>query len=154
MKTRRQKLWVVIADGEHARVVTPAPAKQFATMLALDSVTAHKRSVDLGSDRPGRGQESATTTRHASQPRHDPHELAEQAFVRDVAHQLDEHAASGDFDRLVLVAPTRALHELRTAIGGEVRGLLVGTLAKDLVNVPDHALYPHLEAWWDTEAAS
>jgi protein required for attachment to host cells len=127
----------------------PAPSKQFATTLALDSVAAHKRSGDLVSDRPGRGQESATTTRHAIEPRHDPHELAEQAFVRDVARQLDEHGAGGDYDRLVLVAPTRALNNLRSAISADTRARVAGTLAKDLVNVPDHALYPHLEKWWE-----
>jgi len=153
MVKKPEQLWVVIADGEHARVVVPAPARQFATTLALDSATAHKRSADLVSDRPGRGQESASTTRHAIEPRHDPHELAEQAFVRDVARQLDEHAAGGEFDRLVLVAPTRALNNLRSAIGAVAQARLAGTLAKDLVNVPDHALYAHLEAWWEAPSA-
>jgi protein required for attachment to host cells len=153
MNTKPEKLWVVIADGEHARVVTPTAAKQFATTLALDSAMAHKRSVDLGSDRPGRAQESATTTRHAIQPRYDPHALAEQAFVREVAHQLDEHAASSDFDRLVLVAPARALNDLRAAMGAEAQARLAGTLAKDLVNVPDHALYAHLDRWWEAPGA-
>ena len=153
MKKKPEKLWVVIADGEHARVVTPAPAKQFATALALDSAAAHKRSADLASDRPGRTQESAGTTRHAIQPRHDPHELAEQAFVREVAHQLDEHAASGEFDRLVLVAPARALNGLRAAMGAQTQARIAGTLAKDLVKVPDHALYAHLENWWEAPGA-
>ncbi len=150
---KAEKLWVVIADGEHARVVMPAPAQQFATTLALDSAAAHKRSAELVSDRPGRGHESATTTRHAIAPRHDPHELAEQAFVREVARQLDEHAAGGEFDRLVLVAPTRALNNLRSAIGANARARLAGTLAKDLVKVPDHTLYAHLEAWWEAPPA-
>jgi protein required for attachment to host cells len=153
MGTKGDKLWIVIADGEHARVVMPAAAKQFVTALALDSATAHKRSADLASDRPGRAQESASTTRHAIQPRHDPHALAEQVFVREVARQLDEHAAAGEFDRLVLVAPDRALNDLRAAIGGKARVRIEGTLAKDLVNVPDHGLYPHLETWWEAPRA-
>ena len=148
MANTGEKLWVVIADGEHARVVTPAAASQFKATLALDSVAAHKRSLDLGSDRPGRAQESATTTRHAIEPKHDPHELAKRDFLREVARQLDEHAAQHDFDRLVLVAPDRALNDLRSALGNDARAKLAGTLNKDLVNVPDHALYSHLETWW------
>ena len=38
----------------------PAAANQFKTMLALDSVAAHKRSLGLGSNRPGQAQESAS----------------------------------------------------------------------------------------------
>ena len=126
--------------------MTPAPGNQFKTALALDSAAAHKRSVDLGSDRPGRTQESATATRHAVQPKHDPHELAKQDFLREVARQLD--AAGAEFDALVLVMPDRALGEVRDALGTEARGKVKGELAKDLVNVPDHLLYPHLEQWW------
>jgi protein required for attachment to host cells len=148
MPKKRERLWVVIADGEHARVVLPAPADQFKTTLALDSATAHKRSLDLGSDRPGRQQESATTTRHAIAPKHDPHELAKHDFLREVARQLDEHATAGEFDRLLLVAPARALSDLRAALGGAARAKLAGTIEKDLVNVPDHALHAHLESWW------
>jgi protein required for attachment to host cells len=148
MANKGEKLWVVIADGEHARVVMPAAANQFKTTLALDSAAAHKRSLDLGSDRPGRQQESASTTRHAITPKHDPHELAKHDFLREVARQLDEHAAQRDFDRLVLVAPDRALNDLRAALGNDARARLAGALDKDLVNIPDHALYSHLESWW------
>jgi protein required for attachment to host cells len=148
MAKRGEKLWLVIADGEHARVVMPAPANQFKTTLALDSATAHKRSIDLGSDRPGRTQESATTTRHAIAPKHDLHELAKHDFLREVARQLEEHAAQREFDHLVLVAPARALTDLRAALGSSARAKLSGAIEKDLVNVPDHSLHTHLETWW------
>ena len=148
---KSERLWVVIADGEHARVVTAAPANQFKTALALDSVTAHKPSRDLGSDRPGRAQESATATRHAVQPKHDPHELAKQDFLHEVARQLDAHAA--EFDALVLAAPDRALNELRGALAAPIRAKLRGEVAKDLVNVPDHQLFSHLQQWWEAPEA-
>ena len=112
---KHERVWVVIADGEHARLVTPAPAKQFKSTTALDLVSAHKHSRDLGTDRPGRTQESASATRHAIEPKHDPHELAKQDFLREVAREID--AAHGEFDALVLVAPDRARVELRDALG-------------------------------------
>jgi protein required for attachment to host cells len=149
VKRKADKLWLVIADGEHGRVGVSAPGKQFVTTLALDTATAHKRSADLVSDRPGRAQESATT-RYAIAPRHDPHAMAEQALAREVARQFDGHAVGRAFDRLVLVAPTRVLSNLRAAISTGAQTRLAGTLAKDLVKVPDHALYAHLEAWWGT----
>jgi protein required for attachment to host cells len=148
MANKREELWVVIADAEHARVVVPPETRQFKTTLALDSAMAHKRSLDPRSDRPGRSQESASATRHAIQPKHDPHGLAKHDFLREVAHQVDEHATAHEFDRLVLVAPARALNDLRAALGSTARAKLTGAIETDLVNVPDHALYPHLESWW------
>jgi protein required for attachment to host cells len=148
MTSRRDsRLWVLIADGEHARVVAPTPfVDSFASVEGLDSLMAHRRSSDLGTERPGRVHESASTTRHAIEPRHDLHREAKHAFSVEVAAQMEAQAA--DFDRLVVVAPPRALHDLRAALGPASAAKLVATLERDLVNVPDGDLGPHLVEWW------
>jgi len=148
--TRTQPLvWVVIADGEHARVVTPtASTGQFATVLSLDSVTAHQRTSDLVSEGAGRVHESASSTRHGVVARTDPHDAAKLAFLREIAATIDGHASRHAFDRLVLAAPAHALHDLREALGQDATAKLVGTLHKDLVKTPDHDLIPHLAEWW------
>ena len=138
-----------MADGEHARVVSPVVAhQQFATQIAFDSTTAHLRAHDLGTDRPGRTFESTGTLRHAITPRQDPHQAAKHDFVVQVAHQVNAQAETNVFDRLVLVAPGRALHDLREALTPHARGKMVGTLEKDLTKVPDHELTGHLAEWW------
>ncbi len=142
------RLWVVIADGEHARFVARDPhARTLRTVRTVDSATAGERSHDLGSDRPGRSFESAASAHHAVQPKHDPHLLAKQAFVADIARQVNEAAAAGEFDHLVVVAPSHALGELRDGLGEAARKTLVGTLGKDLVKTPDHELPEHLAEW-------
>jgi protein required for attachment to host cells len=139
--------WLIVADGEHARAVTPTVAQgQFGTVLSFDSVTAHMASRDLGTERLGRVHESASTTRHSIVPRQDPHTAAKHDFMREVASQVAFHVDK--FDRLVLVAPDHALHDLRDALGESPRAKIVGTLAKDLTKVPDHDLMPHLSEWW------
>ncbi len=144
-----ERLWVLIADGEHARVVTPVVAAgQFATVVAFDSENAHLRSSDMGTDRPGRVHESASTTRHAIAPRSDPHANAKRHFIGEVAKYIDEHAGLGAFTRLVLVAPPHALHDLREAIGKPAQAKVVGSLNHDLVKVSDHDLTSHLKEWW------
>ena len=84
--TKQPVTWVVIADGEHARIVV---AKQkeasYVTLREFTSQTAHASAHELGDDRPGRTQESATTVRHAIQPRIDQHEQGKQEFAREVA---------------------------------------------------------------------
>ncbi len=150
-----KKVWVLVADGEHARVVVPtAPHGQFATSFALDSATAHLMSHDLGSERPGRVNERASTTRHAITPRQDPHTAAKHKFALEVAKQVSSHAEAGDFDRLVLVAPGHTLHDLREALSAAARARIVGELGLDLTKTPDHELASHLAQWWVRPAAT
>jgi protein required for attachment to host cells len=141
------KLCILIADGEHARFVGRDADNGLHTISSFDSATAHLASRDLGSDRPGRAHESATASRHAVAPRHDPHDLEKAKFALFVARQVDEVAASGAFDALLLVAPARALGEIDEALDRRSATMVVGRLAKDLVKVPDHELGPHLAEW-------
>jgi len=143
----RPNLCIVIADGEHARFVAPAPKKAFHTRQSLDSPAAHQKTSDLGTERPPRSMESATGTRHALTPKHDLHELEKEKFARRVAREIDEACARHDFDGFVLVAPVGTLQEIRDALGAGAAAKLAGELRKDLVKVPDHALAPHLGEW-------
>jgi protein required for attachment to host cells len=148
-KTHQPRVWVLIADGEHARVVAPTAVEgQFATVVAFDSPTAHQRTRDMVSDRPGRVFESANVTRHAVVARSDPHEKAKHDFLVEVARLVDQHDQAGDFDRLVIAAPPHALHDLREALGTAAAAKVTGSLHKDLVKTPDGALAGHLAEWW------
>ena len=156
MATSKQpRVWVLIADGEHARVVTPKESNgHFETVIAFDSASAHLRSADLGTDKPGRTFESASITRHAIAPRSDPHRNAKHHFIQDVAALVDQHDQKYEFDRLVLVAPAHALSDLREALGKSAAAKVVGSVAKDLVKVNDHDLTAHLADWWLAPPAS
>ena len=77
------KLWIVVADGEHARIVAPREDGALQTHDRIDSKSAHLRSSDLGADHPGRVQESASAARHGAEPRTDPHEAAKERFARN-----------------------------------------------------------------------
>jgi protein required for attachment to host cells len=144
-------LWIAIADGEHARIVQPDDNNVLRTVQALDSASAHLRSRDIGSDRPGRSFESAASAHHAVGERHDLHAMEKEKFARFVAEQLNAAAARDAFDELLLVAPVRALHELREALDTATAAKLVGTLEKDLVKTPDHELSSHLRDWVSPE---
>ena len=140
-------LWIVVADGEHARFVTPAPKRAFHTQRVFESPSAHKKSSDLGTDRPTRSTESATGTSHAITPKHDLHEMEKQKFAHQVADEINRASAQGVFDQVVLVAPAHTLKEIRDKLDTTTAAKLVGTLQKDLTGVPDHELAPHLDEW-------
>ena len=141
---KHRRLLIVVADGEHARFVRPGPDNGLHTERSLDSFSAHKRSSELGSDRPGASFHSDSSAHHSAAPRHDLHDLEKQKFAAAVA--ADINRATG-FDELVLVAPSRCLNRIREALDITVGAMVVGTLAKDLVKTPDDALWPHVKDW-------
>ena len=142
---KRRTIWIVVADGEHARFVTPAPKRAFRTQRVLESPSAHKKTSDLGTDRPPRSMESATGIRHAIAPKHDLHELEKEKFAHQLAEEINRASAQGAFDRLLLVAPARTLNEIRSKLDATTAAKLLGTLQKNLTGVPDHELAPHLD---------
>jgi protein required for attachment to host cells len=105
----------------------------------------HPPTRELGADRPGRAQESVGGARHALAPRIDWHRQQKEAFVRAVARRLDAEAASGEFERLILVAPPETLGEIRATLKPATRKLVAAEIAKDLTHVPIPELEPHLE---------
>jgi protein required for attachment to host cells len=137
--------WFVIADGGHARIVTLTPDRRhFRTTRALDGAEAKRKAADLGADRPGRGQESVGTTRHALEPRSDPKDVAKLAFVGLIAEEINRAVAQEEVRALVLVAPPRVMSELREQLDRRADSCVVATLPKDLANTPDTELGEHL----------
>lgn len=145
--SRQSRLLIVIADGEHVRFVRPAEDHALHSETALESADAHKRSADLGSDHPGASVHSDSTAHNAMAPRHDPHSLAKEAFARSIAERLNVVSGDDGFDELVLVAPAHTLQTIRAALNTTTDAKVVGSLQKDLVKVPDDALWPHVQAW-------
>ncbi|WP_368415320.1 host attachment protein [Falsiroseomonas sp.] len=127
--------WALLADAGHARVFARRlPAGRWAELpdQALENPTPPSRA--LGTERPGRVQESASTTRHAIEPRTDPHRAARRGFARRLAERLDDDAHH--FASLLLVAPPAFLGELRAELGPKAGPKVAGSLDRDLVKLP------------------
>jgi len=148
MMKHSRKLWIVVADGEHARIVVPGHAGgSFRTETSWQSETRGARSSNLGSDRPGRSFESADPSRHAIAPKHDLHELEKTKFLHGVADRANAAAGEHVFDRLVLVAPAHAKQDLLKHLAHAALAKLDGYLEKDLTKVPDQELGERLARW-------
>lgn len=139
------KTWILIADGARARIVLndgpghgikPGPDKEFEGVNLPDR--------DIVSDRPGRAFDSAGQGRHAMEPRSDPHAHEQRKLHHVLATYLDKEAKKGSFDRLVIVAPPKALGNLRAELSATVRAKVTGELNKDLTHVAIHDLAKHL----------
>jgi protein required for attachment to host cells len=142
--------WIVIADASRARIYSFSPERVPALSSALDHdlVATRLRNQSLDADRPGQTTQRAQRTDHAASPHGvapetDSHRLAQIELSRAVAHELEAARLRG-LGRIVLVAPPRALGDIRKACTPGVRALITDELGKDLTRMPVHDLSDHL----------
>jgi protein required for attachment to host cells len=140
-----EREWALVADALRARFLEhdrPFGPWRERTDDAIE--IENPRSREQGTERPGRVGESASPTRHAIEPKTDPHREAKRLFARRLAEQLE--GAASHYDRLVLVAPPPFLGDLREELGDAARRKLRGTLDKDLTHAPLAELSGQLDA--------
>lgn len=141
----QEKFLIVVFDGEHARFVRSLMDNVLHTERAFSSSLAGRQSSDLQSDHLGASFHSASTTRHAISPRHDPHDLEKIEFIRLVAAELNS-MPENEFNSLVIVAPAYALNIIENDLLPSVSKKLKSSIAKDLIKTPDDELWSHLSA--------
>ncbi|MEX0758324.1 MAG: host attachment protein, partial [Tistlia sp.] len=67
-------------------------------------------------------------------------------FLQEVVEAVDQAGQRGAFDRLLLVAPPRALGELRKLLPERLAGKVTDELAQDLTKHTVGSLAAHLAA--------
>jgi protein required for attachment to host cells len=138
--------WILIADGAHARLFANHGPGKGIELLDDKLAADHRLTHEIVDDRLGRTHESIGATRHAISARHDPHRELKQGFAVSLAKMLDQRRAEHAFDRLVIVAPPKALGDLREALSAPVRSVVRAELDKDLTKTPIAELPGHLAA--------
>ena len=146
---KKHNIWVVVADGAHARFLAPdeqISGLQPAGPVELEATEEGRHSRDLKSDRPGRSfGSSGTGVRHAIEPKHDYHKMEKHKFAVEIADVLDHAALRNEFDSLILVAPSRSLGELRELLSKHVKDRLKHEVPKDLIKTPAPELWAAVE---------
>ncbi len=146
MKIKHKRTWVVVADGAHARIfLNEGPGTGLVPALDHDLIGDRRSSQEIGSDRPGVSFSSAGPGRHAMAPPTDPHEHAEHVFIKQVAKAIAEGLNAHAFEQLILVAPPRALGNLRADLDPQAAKLVKSELHKDLTHLTPHQLGEHLQ---------
>lgn len=141
------KAQILVCDGSKALFYVNAGDAQTISLKVTKTLTEeHPPTRDLGADKPGRSFDSASGSRSAVQQT-DWHDLAEAAFLRQVAQTLDVLVRADEVKEVVIVAPPRALGMLREHLSDGVRRVLKAELARDLVRMPT----PKVEAFLQSE---
>jgi protein required for attachment to host cells len=117
--------WIVIADGDHARLVTAGADRHFHTTETIKSPGAQSHS---GSHQ-------------------NPHDAAKHHFAIRLAARVDQLVTSERFDDLFIVAPAAILKDVRSHLGTAATFKLKAAVKKDLTHVPDGDLPSHFPDW-------
>jgi protein required for attachment to host cells len=133
------KAWVLVGDGRKALVLRNDGDELFPNLKAVSVFNdeANPATALHGTDRPGRAVEHATGRRSGMEET-DWHEIAEQRFVSHVASALC--AREHDIGALVVVAPPKALAQLRDAFSDGLKRKVLAEVSKDLTKHPIHEI--------------
>lgn len=138
--------WILVADSARARLFSATRENGVLETLSEHVCSeAREKSLDRGSDRPGRVQESASSEHHAMEPTTDPKMIEVQRFVKEVAQQLNDDAGADKFDRLVLAAPPQVLGYYRQQLSERVKDRVLVEIPKSFTQLKDHEISERLK---------
>lgn len=136
---------VFVGDGRKALFLRNEGDEKFPNLKAERVfVDENPRTHEQGSDRPGRDFGRRDTNRRSSLPATDWHELEERRFTQEVAAALEQLVRANGVTALAIVAPPRALADLRHAIHKDVKDLIFAEIDKDLTKHPIADIERHL----------
>lgn len=135
--------FVFVGDGRKALFLRNDGDEKFPN-LKTEKVfeEEHPPSHEQGTERPGRVSK-ASGHRSAVEPT-DWHDIEEHQFARKVAAALEEVIRTRKVQALVVVAPPRALADLREAFHADVKACIIAEINKDLTKHPVWEIEKHL----------
>ncbi|MBT7757700.1 MAG: host attachment protein [Rhodospirillaceae bacterium] len=142
---KKTKTWILVADGALARTFETGKGEEgLVAVSGGEFAAANLRSREIDADRPGQGFDRAGQGQRRMQPRTDSHRHGKAEFARHLAGYLLREQQRQAYDDLIIVAPAKALGDLRAALAPAVRALVRAELSKDLVHIEERELPKHL----------
>lgn len=137
--------WIILADRSGARIF--AHAGRGTGLKSVEDI-AHPegrlRNRDIDASEPGRSFDSMGHHRHAMSPEQSATERETERFAKLLAQHLEQGRTQHRFQKLVLVAEPGLLGILREKLEPATRALVSGSLARDLMHMPEQDLPAHL----------
>lgn len=140
------KSWVVVCDGGKALIMQNAGDASGINLKVQETLTQpNEPDREIGADKPGRTHAADGLSGSAVEET-DWHNQAEVEFLKQVASKLDLLVRERDVQRIVIVAPPRALGTLRASLSADVQAAVSAELAKDYINLPVEQIERRLAA--------
>lgn len=145
---KHDRFWVLVCDGGRSKVF--AGEGHLHALVPVEEGWRVNDAPDPGEHRHGEratGYASTGAGRYSVDEHGDPRRDMERAFLGEqLAWLVQEEAA---FDHLLLVAPSRALGELRLMMPPVLAAKLIGEIASDLTKAPIGEVVARVSAAYD-----
>lgn len=126
--------WIVVVDSGRGKIyVQDKHNSELQEEVDLVHPSARLRGVELSSDRPGKHVGAFGQGQHVFDARTNVKDHEVEIFAKEIAERLETGRTSGQYQKLVLMAPPEFLGVLRGQLSDGVRELVVDEIAKDLV---------------------
>ena len=138
------RTYILVADGARAHLfLSEGRGKPLTEVAGSELHQDIPPDHEIGGDRPGRVQESATIARHAIE-RDDLHRREKERFAANLAADLDRRLAKNEYGRLIIAAAPETLGMIRQALSEKVRSVILAEVAKDLTKLSSPQVKAHL----------
>ncbi len=134
--------WILAADGNQARLLKGVNLLKDCQQNPEQEIFRWepKKAQDIMADRPGRSHSSVGPGRSAMEYSSDPVREEQQKFTAEIAGRIDDYAAEGAFDRLVICAAPQTLGDLRSKLSDRARTLTTAEIDRNFSNLPTQKL--------------
>jgi protein required for attachment to host cells len=137
--------WIVVAESSRARIFAVDSKTQ--PLIEIDDIVNPASRVlnhDLVTDRPGRNARG--NSQHMLVPQNDPQKLQAQRFAQSLSERLEAGRIGGDFNDLVIVAPSGFMGMLRQQISHTTQKLITHSLTKNLIQKSEAQIRDYIYA--------
>jgi protein required for attachment to host cells len=136
--------FVFVGDGQKALILRNEGDAELLNLKTEQVFTDRNPSThEQGTDRPGRSFSSVGAGRSSVQQT-DWHKVEEHRFAHEVAAILEKVVRERGVETLVVVAPPRALADLRKSFHPDVKRKIIAEIDKDLTKFPIDQIEKHL----------
>ncbi|WP_316167039.1 MULTISPECIES: host attachment protein [unclassified Bradyrhizobium] len=136
---------IFVGDGRKALFLRNEGDEKFPNLKAEKVFEDENRPThEQGSERPGRVSKAHQSGHRSAVNAVDWHELEEHRFVHNVAAAMEQMVRSQKAKALIVVAPPRALADLRDAFHDDVKARIIAELHKDLTKHSVGEIEKHL----------
>lgn len=126
---------ILVTDGRKRLVFrNEGQADALSLVVVSAAEDANPRTREQVTDSAGRF--SSTRTGGGALPAADAHEIEEQRFAADTADELRRGVLTGEYARLVVMAPPKTLGQLRKNYHPEVEKRMLREIRKDVTGHP------------------
>lgn len=135
--------WILVANASCARIyLNSGPKKGLVQLKELEHPKSRQKGMDLVSDRAGQAMVGHGTR----QTQEDPKQYEARTFAQELARELNHGRATGQYERLILIAPPAFMGLLNEKLNGPTGQMVSDRYEKDYTKATPRELTAHLES--------